>query len=364
MNSMTRRLVIGTAAVSMTLSLAACGDDKSSSSGNQSIGLLLPERSSSTRYEAFDKPLIQASVEGLCTKCTLDYANADGDEKVQKQQFDALLSRGVKVILLDPVNAAVTAPWVEEAKKKGTKVIAYDRLAAGDVIAYISFDNQRTGELQGQALLDAMGRAGKKPADSEILMINGAETDPNAGAFKTGAHLALDGKVKRIAYEQSGEWKPDVAASKIDEAVSKLGKNGFQAVYSANDGMAGAIIDALHKAGRTDVPVGGQDASLDAIRRILTGEQAYTIYKPYQPETEAAANMAVYLVKGIDITSVAAAVTQSGDKQIPSMLLTPVVVTKDKIAETVIDGGLYKAEEICTPQFAKACKDAGIPGSY
>ncbi|MFC8719282.1 sugar ABC transporter substrate-binding protein [Kitasatospora sp. NPDC057198] len=362
MNSMTRRLVIGTAAVSMAMSLAACGDDKpSSSSGSQSIGLLLPERSSSTRYEAFDKPLIQASVQGLCTKCTLDYANADGDEKVQKEQFDALLARGVKVILLDPVNAAVTAPWVEEANSKGVKVIAYDRLASGPVAAYISFDNERTGELQGQALLEAMG---KQAADAQIVMINGAETDPNAASFKAGAHKTLDSAVKKIAYEQSGEWKPDIAAAKMNEAISQLGKNGFQAVYSANDGMAGAIIDALHKAGRTDVPVGGQDASLDAIRRILTGEQAYTIYKPYQPEADAAASMAVYLVKGIDITSVASTMTESKGLQIPSMLLTPIVVTKDKVVETVIDGGLYKAGEICTPQFAKACKDAGVPGSY
>ncbi|MFD8597091.1 sugar ABC transporter substrate-binding protein [Kitasatospora sp. NPDC059646] len=362
MNSMTRRLVIGTAAVSMTMSLAACGNDNSASaSGNQAIGLLLPERASSTRYEAFDKPLIEAAVTGQCTKCSIDYANADGDETTQKKQFDALLARKVKVILLDPVNAAVTAPWVDEAAKKGTKVIAYDRLAAGKVAAYISFDNQRTGELQGQGLLEALG---PKASSAEIVMINGADTDPNAADFKTGAHRALDGKVKRIAYEQSGEWKPEVAAAKVNEAIAKLGKNGFQAVYSANDGMAGAIIDALHKAGRTDVPVGGQDASLDAVRRVLTGEQAYTIYKPYQPEAEAAANMAVYLVKGIDVTSVASTMTNSGDNQIPSMLLSPVVVTKAKVAETIVAAGLYKAEEICSPQYAAACRAANIPGSY
>ncbi|MFJ5921486.1 sugar ABC transporter substrate-binding protein [Kitasatospora sp. NPDC092948] len=361
MNSMTRRLVIGTAAVSMTMSLAACGSGKSPSSGNQAIGLLLPERASSTRYEAFDKPLIESNVSGLCTKCTIDYANADGDEKTQKQQFDALLARNVRVILLDPVNAAVTAPWIEAAAKKGTKVIAYDRLAAGDVAAYISFDNQRTGELQGQALLDALGN---RASSADIVMINGAETDPNAADFKAGAHRALDSKVRRVAYEQSGEWKPEVAAAKVDEAINKLGKNGFQAVYSANDGMAGAIIDELHKAGRTDVPVGGQDASLEAVRRILTGDQAYTIYKPYAPEAEAAANMAVYLVKGIDVTSVASAITDSGGHQIPSMLLSPVVVTKAKVAETIVAGGLYKAEEICTPQLAQACRAANIPGNY
>ncbi|MFG2824060.1 sugar ABC transporter substrate-binding protein [Kitasatospora sp. NPDC048365] len=354
------RIAVATAAaVALALSLSACGSDgaKPSSSNNRAVGLLLPERASSTRYEAFDKPMIEASVTGLCTRCTVDYANADGDENKQKEQFDALLSRGVKVIVLDPVNAAVTAPWVEKATKQGTKVIAYDRLAAGKVAAYISFDNKRTGELQGQALLDALG---PKAANAEIVMINGSETDPNAADFKEGAHKALDGKVKRIAYEQSGEWKPEVAAQKMNDAIGKLGKNGFQAVYSANDGMAASIIDTLHKAGHNDVPVGGQDASLDAVRRVLTGEQTYTIYKPYRPEADAAANLAVYLLKGLDVTAVAATITDSQGNQIPSMLLTPIVVTKAKINDTVIAGGLYKASEVCSGTYAKACKDLGI----
>ena len=275
MNALTRRILAGTAAVSAALSLAACGSgsDAGSSSGNKTIGLLLPEKSSSTRYESFDKPLIEASVAALCTKCTVDYANADGDETVQKQQFDALLDKGVKVILLDPVNSGATAPWVDAAAKKGVKVIAYDRLAAGKVAAYISFDNERTGELQGQALLDALGG---KAANANIVMINGAESDPNAAQFKKGAHKILDEKVKKIVYEQSGEWKPELAATKINEAISHFGKNNIQAVYSANDGMATSIIAATKAAGM-NVPVGGQDASLDAIQRVLAGDQAYTV---------------------------------------------------------------------------------------
>ncbi|MER8182290.1 substrate-binding domain-containing protein [Kitasatospora sp. NPDC094015] len=356
---MTRRLLVGTAAVSMTLSLAACGSDGSKQSGtgsNKTIGLLLPERASSTRYESFDKPLIEASVAGLCTKCTIDYANADGDEGTQKQQFEDMLARGVKVILLDAVNAKATAPWVDEATRKGAKVVAYDRLASGNVAAYVSFDNARTGELQGQALLTALGN---KASTAQVVMINGAESDPNAADFKAGAHKALDGKVKGIVYEQSGEWKPEVAAQKTNEAIAKLGKNGFQAVYSANDGMAASIIDTLRKNG-ISVPVGGQDSSLDAIQRVLTGEQAYTIFKPYAPETDAAANLAVYLVKGLDVTTVATSITASDGAQIPSMLLSPIVVTKERINETVIAGGLYTAQQICDAPRAAACKDAGI----
>ncbi|WP_030265928.1 sugar ABC transporter substrate-binding protein [Streptomyces sp. NRRL B-24484] len=358
MNAMTRRILAGTAAVSAALSLAACGSGSSasSSSGTKTIGLLLPEKSSSTRYESFDKPLIEASVAALCTKCDVDYANADGDETVQKQQFDALLAKGVKVILLDPVNSGATATWVDAAAKKGVKVIAYDRLAAGKVSAYISFDNERTGELQGQALLDALGN---KASNANVVMINGAESDPNAAQFKKGAHKVLDEKVKKIVYEQSGEWKPELAATKVNEAIGHFGKNGIQAVYSANDGMASSIIGALKGAGM-NVPVGGQDASLDAIQRILTGEQTYTIYKPYKPEADAAATMAVYLVKGLDITSVASAMTESNGLQIPSMLLSPIVVTKEKVASTVIAGNLYKPKDVCTPQVADACREAGI----
>lgn len=327
MRAMTRRTLVGTAAVSMALTLAACGQSgsgapKAGSTGSKTVGLLLPEKSSSTRYESFDKPLIESSIAGLCTKCTVDYANADGDETVQKQQFNDMLAKGVKVILLDPVNAKSTSPWVDAAAKQGAKVIAYDRLAAGNVAAYVSFDNERTGELQGQALLDALGG---KAGDAQIVMINGAEADPNAADFKDGAHKALDGKVKKIAYEQSGEWKPDVASQKINEAIHTLGKDNIQAVYSANDGMAASIVSALKAAGMKNIPVGGQDASIDAVRRVLADEQAYTIYKPYKPEADAAADIAVYLLKGLDITSVASSITNSGGTQIPSMLLTPIV---------------------------------------
>ncbi|MDH6125656.1 substrate-binding domain-containing protein [Kitasatospora sp. GP82] len=361
MNAMTRRIIVGTAAVSMTLALAACGQNGSGSNGSaagkKTIGLLLPENASSTRYEAFDKPLIESAITGLCTKCSVDYTNANGDEQTQKQQFDSLLNKGVKVILLDPVNAKGTASWIDEANAKGAKVIAYDRLAAGKPAAYVSFDNERTGELQGQALLDALG---SKASSANIVMINGADADPNAASFKTGAHRALDGKVKKIVYEQSGEWKPAVAAQKMNEAIQTFGKDGFQAVYSANDGMSSAIVSALQSAGIKNVPVGGQDASIDAVRRVLAGEQAFTIYKPYRPETDAAANLAVYLLQGLDVTSVASTVTVSNGNRIPSILLTPVVVTKQKVAGTVIAGGLYKAADVCDQQYADACSAMGI----
>jgi D-xylose transport system substrate-binding protein len=369
MNAMLRRTVVGTAAVSMAFSMAACGSaggSKSSSSSSAgaggsdsgSIGLLLPENSSSIRYESFDKPLIEAKVKELCPACHVKYNNAQGNTATQKQQFDALVSQGVKVIILDPQDATATKSWVEEAANKGVKVVAYDRFAAGPVSAYTSFDNEKIGELQGQGLVDALGAKAK---DANVVMINGAETDPNAALFKSGAHKVLDSGVKKIVYEQSGEWDPKTAGQKMGAAITKLGKGGFQAVYSANDGMAAAIITALKGAGIKGVPVGGQDAASDAIQRILTGDQAYTIYKPYKPLAEGAAEIAVDLLKGKDVTTVATTTADSATaRNVPSLLLSAKIVTKANVKDTVIADGLYKASEICTAPYAKACRAVGI----
>ncbi|MEV7186623.1 substrate-binding domain-containing protein [Kitasatospora sp. NPDC093102] len=365
MNAVLRRALVSTVGLALTLSMtAACGkaggakNEASASSGNpNAIGLLLPENASSVRYESFDRPFIEAKVRTLCAQCKVLYNNAEGSAAKQKQQFDTLLAQGVKVIILDPYNAKSTQDWVQEAAAKGVKVVAYDRLAAGPVAAYTSFDNEKVGELQGQALLAALGA---QAAEANIVMIDGDEADPNAADFKSGAHKILDGKVKKVVYEQSGQWDPAVAGQKISAAVTEFGKNGFQAVYSANDGMAAAIITQLKGAG-IKVPVGGQDASLDAIQRIVNGDQAYTIYKAYRPQAEAAAELAVALLQGKDVKTIATASVDSDTaKNIPTKLLDAKIVTKDTIASTVLADGIYKASDICTADYAAACAAAGL----
>ncbi|WSJ91060.1 substrate-binding domain-containing protein [Streptomyces sp. NBC_01304] len=361
---MTRRVVIGTAAVSMALSLAACGkagddngDEGGKDGGNKTIGLLLPE-SKTTRYESFDKPLIEAKVKELCSECKIDYKNAGEDVSRQKQQFDQLMAAGVKVIILDTVNSSAAKSWVEAADKKGVKVVAYDRLSEGPVSAYVSFDNEKIGQLQGQGIVDALG---DKAKDSNVVMINGKESDPNAALFKKGAHSVLDKQVKKVVYEQTGEWDPSIAGKKMGTAITQLGKDGFDAVYSANDGMAGGIIAALESAGIKDVPVGGQDAELAGVQRILKGTQAFSIYKPYKPEADLTAEVAVKLLNGESIDSLITKKLDSpSNKGIPSALIQAQVITKKDIAGTVIKDGLFKASDICTADFAKACSAAGI----
>ncbi|MER6274352.1 sugar ABC transporter substrate-binding protein [Streptomyces sp. NPDC001797] len=361
-----RRVVIGTAAVSMALSVAACGkagDSKksdsssSSSSGGKTIGLLLPD-SVTARYEKFDHPYFEAQVKSLCADCTVDYANAAGDAAKQAQQVSTMVTKGVKVIVISAQDSAAIKSSIDAAVAKGVKVVAYDRLAQGKVSAYVSFDNVKVGELQGQALLDALGS--KATTKSKVVMINGDDADPNAGQFKQGAHKALDGKVN-IAYEQSGLWKDTVAAQKMKAAITQLGAKNIAGVYSANDGMAGGIATTLKGAGISGIPLTGQDAELAGIQRIVAGTQSSTVYKAFKPEADAAATIAVDLLQGKSISSLATTTQTSGSgDQVPSQLLTPVSVTKANIKDTVIKDGLYTVSDICTSEFAKACKAAGL----
>lgn len=365
MNATMRRVVIGTAAVSMALSMAACGkagdkkDDSGSSSsgGSKTIGLLLPD-SVTARYEKFDKPYFEAKVKDLCSDCNVEYANAAGDAAKQAQQVSSMITKGVKVIVVSAQDSAAIKSSIQTAVNKGIKVVAYDRLAQGPVSAYVSFDNVKVGELQGQALLDALGSKATKK--SKVVMINGDDADPNAGQFKKGAHQALDGKVD-IAYEQSGLWKDTVAAQKMKAAITQLGAKKIAGVYSANDGMAGGIATTLKGAGISGIPLTGQDAELAGIQRIVAGVQSSTVYKAFKPEAEAAAQLAVNLLQGKDIKSLAnqTLTSGSGDK-VPSQLLTPVSVTKANIKDTVIKDKLYTVQDICTADYAKACKAAGL----
>jgi D-xylose transport system substrate-binding protein len=353
----------------MSLSLAACGalgvtGDSSSASptkGNDvTVGLLLPEKAN-TRYDRFDYPIIKRKVASLTHgKGRVEYANAAADAAKQARQMRQMVEDKVDVILLDAVDSHAIAGEVKKAKDAGIPVIAYDRLAEGPIDAYISFDNELVGEVQGRSLLEAIGSG----AASKIVMMNGSPTDPNAKQFKEGALSELSGKVTIARSYDTKDWKPENAQANMAEAIALLGKGNIAGVYSANDGMAAGVIKALKAAGVTDLPpVTGQDAELDAVQRILTGEQYMSVYKSYPQEAEAAAQMAVARVQGRDIEFDSLArdkVNSPTNKDIPAQLLSVVALRKNNIKDTVIADGIYKVSDICTPKYKSACAAAGL----
>ncbi len=348
--------------------LVACSSDTGTSSNQANkptvdqgfkIGLLLPE-SKTTRYETFDRPLIEAKLKELCSKCEVLYQNAAQDSAKQQSQAESMLTQGVKVLILDPVDATAAGGVVANAKAQGVPVVAYDRLAAGPIDYYVSYENKKVGQTQGQALVDAVS-AGGDAKRGQIVMINGDPTDPNAGDFKAGAHSVLDGKVTVGKEYDTQEWSPDNAQKEMEQAITALGKDQIIGVYAANDGTAGGAIAAMKGAGFTALPpVTGQDAEIAAIQRILTGEQAMTVYKAIKPEADAAGQMAIAAATGGSLSGLQTVQVNNKTVDVPAVLLTPVAVTKANIKDTVIKDGFYTPAQICTGQYAAACTAAGI----
>jgi ABC-type xylose transport system, periplasmic component len=330
------------------------------------IALLLPE-TKTTRYETADKPDFEAKMKELCPICEIVYSNANQDATLQLSQAEAALTNGAQVLVLDPVDSAAAAAIADKAKAQNVPVIAYDRLILNSegVNYYISFDNEEVGKLQAQSLVDEMNKNGiSKPA---IVMINGSPTDNNAGLFKQGAHSVFDPLVKAgklaIAKEyDTPDWSPDQAQTEMQQSLTALA-NKVDGVYAANDGTASGAIAAMKTAGLNPLPpVTGQDAELAGIQRILAGEQYMTVYKAIKPEAEAAAQLAYDLFSDAKVPAdmTAGKTVNNGKIDVPSVLLTPVAVTKGNIKDTVVKDNFWTSQQICTTDYADACKTAGL----
>jgi D-xylose transport system substrate-binding protein len=366
MKRSTTRLAAAVAAAVVAAGLAACGGDDDNGGGGgggeaKQIALLLPE-TKTARYEAHDRPGFTNKVKELCPKCEVIYANAAQDPNKQQTQAEAAITRGADVLVLDAVDAKAATGIVQRAKQSKIPVLAYDRLISNaDIDYYVSFNNVRQGRIQAQSLLDGLGSDAK---GKSIVMVNGSPTDPSAGDYKQGAHQVLDKSGVKIAKEyDTPDWSPDKAQREMDQAVTALGKSQVAGVYSANDGMASGIIASLKDAGidPSKVPVTGGDAEVAALQRILAGEQYSTIYLTIKKQAEVSAELAVAAAQGKDAPAgLINAQVDNGQEKVPSVLLTPVAVTKDNIADTVIKDGFYKTSDICTGKFASACKSAGL----
>jgi D-xylose transport system substrate-binding protein len=365
-----RLAVLGSAALVLALGVVACGDDDDDSGGGDSggggggkIGFLLPE-SKTTRYEAHDRPEFEAKVDELCPDCEIVYSNADQDAAKQQSQVEAALTEDIDVLVLDPVDSASAASMVNLAAQQDVPVVSYDRLILDtpDVDYYVSFDNEKVGELQGKALADRLAADGNPTGP--IVQINGSPTDNNASQFEAGAVSQFEAANLDVALKyDTPDWSPDEAQREMEQAITELGPDGFNGVYAMNDGTAGGAIAAMKGAGidPKTKPTTGQDAELEAIQRILVGEQFMTVYKATLKETDAAAQIAVALARGEEVPEgLVNGETDNGAAQVPSVLLEPVEVTIDNIQDTVIADGFIDPAELCVGQYQQACQQAGI----
>ncbi|WP_373291297.1 D-xylose ABC transporter substrate-binding protein [Paenibacillus marchantiophytorum] len=288
-----------------------------------------------------DRDLFKVAVERLGAEIEVQAAN--GDDAKQIAQAENMISQGVDVLVVVPHNAEVSAAIVDKAHKAGIKVMSYDRLIVNsDVDLYVSFDNEKAGELQAKAIV------AKAPKGNYVL-IEGADTDNNAHMFKNGQMAILKPLIEKgdihIVFDQSTkEWKPANALANMETAL-RANRNQIDAVVAANDATAGGVIQALaaeHLAGI--IPVSGQDAELAAAQRIVEGTQTMTVYKPIAKLAEKAAELAVRMARGEIIQADRKVNNKKMD--VPSILLEPIAVDKFNIDDTIIADGFHKKAEV------------------
>ena len=269
--------------------------------------------------------------------------SAARDDAKQLQQAESLLDRNVKVLVVVPHSSEAAAKIVEAAKKRSVPVISYDRLILkADVDLYISYDNHAVGELQAQYLRN-------RAPEGNYILLGGAPTDHNAKLIRDGQMAALEDAVKRgdikiIAEPWTPDWQAD-AAMQLTEAALKKAQNKVAAVVASNDITAGGAIKALEKAGLAGkVLVSGQDANLEAVRRLVNGTQAMTVYKPLRPLARNAAQEAVRMAKGEKVEGTST--VDNGMKKVPAVLFNPTAVHKGLVDQILLREKFHTREQV------------------
>ena len=343
--------------------------------GTGGVGAILPDTVSSTRYVEFDAPyLTEAMKDAGLTSSQISVVNAHGSDATEFADAQADITKGDKVLIMDPLDSGVGSKIESYAAAHGVKVIDYDRLTlGGNRTYYDSFNNNFVGTLLGEGLVSCI--ASEHVSKPVVLVMHGATTDNNATLFADGYDGVLQpyfasGKWTLVGKLQpnevpAGTWTPSVALTEFQQEYTA--HSNINAVLMPNDENGAPIITYLKSRGiKADTfPVTGQDATLTGLGNILTGYQCGTVYKPIYLEAQAAVALAVYARAGM--TPPAALVNGSTTdsvehKNVASVLLTPEWVTSKNMASTVIADKFVPPAQLCAAPYASAaaCKAAGI----
>ncbi len=340
-----RRLLVSLVLAAVPLSgLAAC-----SAPPDPTLIAFLMGSSSAPRWTTADEPAFRDRVDLTCPDCEYVTRNAAGDPERQQRQLDEVLDQGADVIVLNAVTAELGEQLVVRAGD--VPVVAYDRFVAG-ADYYVSFNASVTGTLAARAVVRRVGKG------ASVLLLNGAQTDANGVAMKTAVHEVFDDAGVRIVAEKDPvTWSADEAQAWVEAQLRRHPPRTLDAIVVANDTQATGVAQVLTEAGLpvADWPViTGQDANLDALRRLVTGRQTLTIYKSFPQEAEQAADIAVTLVTGGEPTDTTPV------EGVPAYIFRPQVVTLDNLADTVIRDGVVDPEELCAGPVLRRCEQIGL----
>src|SRR2546430_2961451 len=359
-------LAVATAGVLTLGSLAACGKSSTPSGGSSGggmqpfVGLILPERKTSARWEGNDRPYLEKAFQAAGVK--YDIENAQGDKNAFQTIADQLITKGVNVLVIVNLDSGTGKAVLDKAKAQGIATIDYDRLTLdGGADYYVSFDNVAVGKLQGEGLTKCL--TDMKVAKPKVAELNGAPTDNNATLFAQGYNSVLDpkytdGTLVKGPNQSVPDWDNAQAGTIFEQMLTS--DKDIKGVLVANDGMANSVISVLKKNQLNGkVPVTGQDATVQGLQHVLDGDQCVTVYKAVKKEASATADLAVKLAKGDNITTSQSVKDTKSGKDVKAVLETPQAIYKDNVKDVVTDGFVTKAE-LCTGDYAAKCTAAGI----
>jgi D-xylose transport system substrate-binding protein len=340
-------LILAVAAV------AGCGESKSGT-----IALLLPDQGVpllKQDYREFEK-----KVEDLCSGCTVVYRDAEGGVVNQREQAEAALTHGADVLVVDPVEPDAASEIVQKAKLQKVPVVSYNRLIVNArVDYYVGVEEEEAGKLQGRALAKRLKEEGKPQGPIVNIPVG------FGGRLNIGAHDAFNSGglkvVKAYSIEKSSTLNAEIEMRK---AIEELGPNDFAGVYASDDDMAWGVIEAMEFTGvdPAQKPITGGGATVAALQRMLEGKQYMTVYEATKEQAQAAAEVAVELVKGNEVpNSWITDEPANGLGDVPSVLLKPTAVTKDTIDKTVVANGFVDPAQLCAGKYSRYCQEDGIP---
>ncbi|MFI6786997.1 sugar ABC transporter substrate-binding protein [Nonomuraea sp. NPDC050383] len=359
------------AAAALALGLTACGGDGGQSTTDATaqaspqqktgkIGVILPDSKSSARWETADRKYLEEAFKAAGVQ--YDIQNAQNDKTAFQTIADQMMTNGATVLMIVNLDSGTGKTVIDKARSQGVVTIDYDRLTLGGGAAYyVSFDNTKVGQLQGEGLSKCLT---DKKADKPIVAyLNGSPTDNNATLFKAGYDGVLKPKFDSGEYvkgpEQSvPDWDNTQAGTLFEQMLTTQPK--IAGVLAANDGLGNAAITVLKKNKLNGkVPVTGQDATVQGLQNILVGDQCMTVYKAVKKEADAASKLAVALAKGEKPAASGSVKDPESGQDVPAELMEPVAITFDTVKDVVADGYVTK-EELCTGDFAAKCTEAGI----
>ena len=347
--------------------------------GKGSVGVILPDTTSSTRYTQFDLPYLKKAFDAAgyaSSEYKID--NAQGDDAKELALAQADITGGAKVLVFDPLNGTVGAQIQQYAESHGVKTISYDRATfQGTNVYYVSFDNVQVGKLIGQGFLDCLKTF--NVTNAQVFELDGGEnSDPNAVSFAQGYNSVIWGKTDTpLPAGTTNNGMTLVGDQVTPNWVNATGGTIFQqqftahkninATVEANDGLANAVINVLKNSNvpAKKIPTTGQDATPDGMANVLTGFQCGSVYKAVYLEAQDAVALATILRAGQ--TPPAALLNgktsppsgTQGTEQ-PASLLVPIWVTTANMKDTVIKDGFVDKGALCSAAGTAACSAAGI----